>query len=360
MKLHYTKILLFFFPLNILLTSYHSHNKNKPSITPHHTRSTTSRLLSEYDTESSIYDSDEEINSVKEIFERQTSRRFEEYEERMITQRQKYKEQRDKDIQQIIHKDKMEKNLAEKIEKGCLRCGCGLAGVAGSIGLFGAVAINIWKPGAITAAIEKALELKAAYISAASVKAGEAAGAAEIIKLIKSTYSVDELGVKVLKSIFHAKKYNDVTNITQAVQKLYFETCAYDSSGNLVSFYGDANRNIPICQSVWNQIQAVSRPGQHISDIHVIKRTVQSMVSDANGVAADASAAKSAELTAAIKAREAEVINTIFMSKQTAIIASVVAILVIVLVMIIIYLILRYRRKKKMKKKAQYTKLLNE
>ncbi|ETW39109.1 hypothetical protein PFTANZ_00171, partial [Plasmodium falciparum Tanzania (2000708)] len=138
MKLHYTKILLFFFPLNILLTSYHAHNKNKPSITPHHTRTTTSRLLSEYDTESSIYDSDEEINSVKEIFERQTSRRFEEYEERMITQRQKYKEQRDKDIQKIILKDKMEKNLAKKIEKGCLRCGCGLGSVAGSIGLFGA------------------------------------------------------------------------------------------------------------------------------------------------------------------------------------------------------------------------------
>ncbi|ETW32019.1 hypothetical protein PFFCH_00545 [Plasmodium falciparum FCH/4] len=81
MKLHYTKLLLFFFTLNILLTSYHAHNKNKPSITPHHTRSTTSRLLSEYDTESSIYDSDDEIDSVKEIFERQASQRLREYDE---------------------------------------------------------------------------------------------------------------------------------------------------------------------------------------------------------------------------------------------------------------------------------------
>ncbi|SCM18870.1 PIR protein, putative [Plasmodium sp.] len=356
MKLHYTKILLFFFALNILLTSYHAHNKNKSSITPHHTRSTTSRLLSEYDTESSIYDSDEEINSVKEIFERQMSQRFEEYEERMITQRQKYKEQRDKDIQKIILKDKMEKNLAEKIEKGCLRCGCGLAGVAGSIGLFGGVAINLWKPGALEAAIKAALDAAAIDISAAA----NAAGAAEIIKSIKSKYFVDELGVTVLKSFFHAKKYNDVTNITQAVQKLYFEKCITRSSGSLGLPFSDANRHIPICQSVWQQTSVVSQPRQYITTEEVIKRTVETMMSEAEGTANAAAEAATESVTNAIKARQTDLINTIFMSKQTAIIASVVAILVIVLVMIIIYLILRYGRKKKMKKKAQYTKLLNE
>ncbi|SCM18887.1 PIR protein, putative [Plasmodium sp.] len=356
MKLHYTKILLFFFPLNILLTSYHAHNKNKPSITPHHTRTTTSRLLSEYDTESSIYDSDEEINSVKEIFERQMSQRFEEYEERMITQRQKYKEQRDKDIQKIIHKDKMEKNLAEKIEKGCLRCGCGLGGVAGSIGLFGGVAINIWKHAALDAAIAKAIAEGTANISAAA----NAAGAAEIIKLIKSTYSVDELGVTVLKSFLHAKKYNDVTSITQAVQKLHFEKCILRSSGGLRFPFADTNRNIPICQSVWKHTEAASTIKKGISSTEVIKTTVETMMSEAEGPANAAAEAARESAINAIKAGEADVINTIFMSKQTAIIASVVAILVIVLVMIIIYLVLRYRRKKKMKKKAQYTKLLNE
>ncbi|KOB86421.1 hypothetical protein PFDG_02075, partial [Plasmodium falciparum Dd2] len=62
MKLHCSKILLFALALNILLTSYYAHNKNKPSITSHHTPRYTSRVLSECDTESSIYDNDEEIN----------------------------------------------------------------------------------------------------------------------------------------------------------------------------------------------------------------------------------------------------------------------------------------------------------
>ncbi|EUR74242.1 hypothetical protein PFBG_01598 [Plasmodium falciparum 7G8] len=47
MKLHYSKILLFSIPLNILVTSSHAHNKNKPSITSHHTPRYTSRVLSE-------------------------------------------------------------------------------------------------------------------------------------------------------------------------------------------------------------------------------------------------------------------------------------------------------------------------
>ncbi|SOS81852.1 PIR protein, putative [Plasmodium sp.] len=356
MKLHYTKILLFFFPLKILLTSYHAHNKNKPSITPNHTRSITSRLLSEYDTESSIYDSDEEINSVKEIFERQMSQRFEEYEERMIIQRQKYKEQRDKDIQKIIHKDKMEKNLAEKIEKGCLRCGCGLGGVAGSIGLFGAVAINLWKPGALDAAIAKAIAEGTADIEAAA----NAAGAAEITKLIKSTFQVQNIAGQTFESFFTATSYKNVASITQAVYEQHFNTCAYDSSGKVVYLYGDGNLHIPICRSVWQQTSTVLTTKKGFSTREVIEQTVENIATKAEGPANAVAEIARENATNAIKAQQTDLINTIFMSKQTAIIASVVAILVIVLVMIIIYLVLRYRRKKKMKKKAQYTKLLNE
>ncbi|EUT67474.1 hypothetical protein PFAG_06108, partial [Plasmodium falciparum Santa Lucia] len=335
------------------------HNKNKPSITPNHTRTTTSRLLSEYDTESSIYDSDEEINSVKEIFERQTSRRFEEYEERMITQRQKYKEQRDKDIQKIIHKDKMEKNLAEKIEKGCLRCGCGLAGVAGSIGLFGAVAINIWKPGAITAAIAKAIAEGTANISAAGVKAGEATGKVLVISGLKRI-GISTLDNHLLESYFATTSYNNITNITQAVSSEYVQKCISASSGSMSFRLVDTHRHIPICRSVWNQTSVVSTTNQGISFKEVIQRTVQNIVTKAEGPANTAAEIARENAINAIKAQEADVINTLFMSKQTAIIASVVAIIIIALVMIIIYLILRYRRKKKMKKKAQYTKLLNE
>ncbi|SOV78656.1 rifin PIR protein, putative [Plasmodium reichenowi] len=360
MKLYYSKILLFVFTLNILIISLlNVYSKNKIYITSHHTPIYTSRVLSECDTESSIYDNDEDMESVKEIFERQASQRFEEYEERMKEKRQKRKEQRDKNIQKIIQKDKMEKNLAEKIEKGCLMCGCGLGGVAGSIGLFGGVAINIWKPGAITAAIEKALELNAAYISTTAKAAGAAAGKKFVIEELR-TLGVSTLNDKTLGSYFSTTPYNTASVITKALYEQHYKICVHDPSRNLISGFGDANLHISICRSVRNQISAVSQPKQYISYDVVIEKTVETMVSEANGVAADASAVKSAELTAEITTKQTTAINTIFMSKQTAIIASVVAILIIVLIMIIIYLVLRYRRKKKMKKKAQYTKLLNE
>ncbi|CDO61535.1 rifin [Plasmodium reichenowi] len=364
MKVHYTKILLFFFPLNILLTSYHEYNNNnEPFITPHHTQ--TNRSLCESDTESSIYDNDEEINSVKEIFELQTSQRFEEYQERMKEKRQKRKEQRDKNIQKIIHqkiihKDKMEKNLAEKIEKGCLMCGCGLGSVAGSVGLFGGVAINIWKHLALDAAIKAAIAKGTADIAAAANAAGDAAGAAEIIKLIKTTYSVDELGRTLLESYFATTSYKNASVITQAVYEQYIQTCAYVPSSNLYLRFTDPKSNITMCRSVLNQTQAVSKTGHGISELEGIRTAVETMVSETKEAAKVAAEAARESATNAIRARETGLINTIFMSKQTAIIASVVAILVIVLVMIIIYLVLRYRRKKKMKKKAQYTKLLNE
>ncbi|SOS81880.1 PIR protein, putative [Plasmodium sp.] len=86
--------------------------KNKPFITLH-TPTTTSRVLSECDLYMPNYDKDPDMKSVRENFDRQTSERFEEYDERMITNRQKYKEQCDKDIQKIILKDKIDKSLAK-------------------------------------------------------------------------------------------------------------------------------------------------------------------------------------------------------------------------------------------------------
>ncbi|SOV76041.1 rifin PIR protein, putative [Plasmodium reichenowi] len=359
MKLHYSNILLFFLPLNILVTSYHVHNKNKPSITPHHTPTTTSRVLSECDIESSSYDNDADIKSVKEIFKRQTSQRFDEYQERMKEKRQKRKEQRDKNIQKIIQKDKMEKNLAEKIEKGCLRCGCGLGGVAGSIGLFGGIAINMWKPLALKFAIEEAITAGATKIAAAAEAAGAEVGKELVIAGLKKM-GISTLKGQPLKSFINPENYNNFTSIYVAVYEQYFKQCISGSSGNPVFRFADANRNIPICRSVWNQISAVSQRSRSISPIDGIRTAVQTMVSDAEGPANAAAEVARKSATAKITEQQTNIINTIFMSKQTAIIASVVAIIVIVLIMLIIYLILRYRRKKKMKKKAQYTKLLNE
>ncbi|SOV83986.1 rifin PIR protein, putative [Plasmodium reichenowi] len=293
MKLYYSKILLFVIPLNILVNTH-----RKTYNTPHHTPTTTSRVLSECDTQSSIYDKDEEIISVKEIFDRRTSQRLREYDERLQEKRQKRKEQRDKNIQKIIHKDKMEKNLAEKLEKGCLMCGCGLGSVAGSVGLFGGVAINIWKPGALDAAIAKAIAEGTAEIAAAAKTVGEA----EIIKLIKSKFVVSTLGGKDLGSFFTTTSYKNITSITQAVSSEYVQKCISDSSGNLVYLSADAKRNIPICNSVLNPNPAVSQQGKHISYIEVIEKTVQTMVSDAEVSAkAAAQAAEVAEKAKAIK-----------------------------------------------------------
>ncbi|ETW15000.1 hypothetical protein PFFVO_06089, partial [Plasmodium falciparum Vietnam Oak-Knoll (FVO)] len=108
-----------------------------------------------FDTQSSIYDKDEDMESVKENFERQTSQRFEEYQERMKEKQQKRKEQRDKNIQKIIEKDRKDKLLAQKVEKGFLICGCGLGGgVAPFVGLFGGLAVNEMKKAAAVASTD--------------------------------------------------------------------------------------------------------------------------------------------------------------------------------------------------------------
>ncbi|CAX64419.1 rifin [Plasmodium falciparum NF54] len=354
MKLHYSKILLFLLPLNILLTLHQVHSKNKPYMTQRLTQ--TNRSLCESDTESSIYDNDEEINSVKEIFERQTSQRLREYDERLQDKRQKRKEQRDKNIQKIIHKDKMVKNLEEKIEKGCLMCGCGLGSVAGSVGLFGGIAVNVWKTGALKIAIDKAIAAGATKIA----EAAESAGAAEIMKLIKSKYVLSTLGGKDLGTYFATTSYKDVASITQAVSNQYLQTCTDNSLGSLSFRLVDAKRDIPFCNSVWNQIQAVSTTKKGISFTDGIKTAVQNIASDANGVAnAAAEIAEATEKAKAIKT-STDAIEAASTQLYGPIGYSILAILIIVLIMLIIYLILRYRRKKKMKKKAQYTKLLNQ
>ncbi|KNG77121.1 rifin [Plasmodium falciparum IGH-CR14] len=209
MKLNYTKILLFFFSLNILVTLYHVNNQTNPYITSHHIATSTSRVLSECDLHTYIYDDDEDMKSVKENYDRQTSQRFDEYEERMKGKRQKRKEERDKNIQEIIEKDKMDKSLAEKVEKGCLRCGCGLGGVAAGVGIFGAIAV-------------KGLE-NAALVSAA--QKGIAAGIEEAIRGIKTGFSLNELGGVALEKLFTAETFKKNMFFVEKIVEEYNTMC---------------------------------------------------------------------------------------------------------------------------------------
>ncbi|KNG74067.1 rifin [Plasmodium falciparum IGH-CR14] len=309
MKVHYINILLFSLPLNILIYNQRNHN----STTPHTPKIPTTRSLCECELyELANYDSDPEMKRVMQQFEDRTTQRFHEYDEKMQSKRIQCKERCDKEIQKIILKDKLEKELmdkfatlqtdiqsdaipicvceksiADKVEKGCLRCvgvfGGGVMPGFGTIGGTALYALNQLKPAVFKAAIKAALEEGAAEISAAGIEAGDAAG---IHLQNGSTYGTP------------------------------------------------ANIAIP------------QRFGE------LLKRA---------DVASDAAAKIAREgATNAIKAQETALIEGGFNNSITSIYVSIIAIAVIVLIMVIIYLILRYRRKKKMKKKLQYIKLLEE
>ncbi|SOV84064.1 rifin PIR protein, putative [Plasmodium reichenowi] len=366
MKVHFINILLFALPLNILVNT---HKKNT-FITPRHTQINRSLCECELYSPANYYN-DPEMKSVIQQFEDRTTQRFHEYDERMKTTRQKCKDKCDKQIEKIILKDKLEKqmeqqlitletkidtndiptcvcekSIAYKVEKGCLRCG-GILGTAmpglGAIGGSLLNALYAWKPEALKAAIVAAE--KAGAI--AGEAAGDAAGAAEVIQLVNSEFGVKNIGGKALETVFTAQNYTLSPQITESVYSQYLATCtkSVDSPDSLLCFFGSSSS---------------SSQGKALLAHKSIGAKVKSIVTQAEGAASKAAEATRETVTTELTAEKTGVINTIFMSKQTAIIASIVTIVVIVLIMVIIYLILRYRRKKKLKKKLQYIKLLEE
>ncbi|CDO61880.1 rifin [Plasmodium reichenowi] len=315
MKLYFLKILWFFILLNILVISYHVYNKNKPSNTPHHTQ--TNRSLCEGDTQSSGYDKDEEMKSVMLQFDDRTSQRFEKYEERMKEKRQKHKEERDKNIQEIIQKDRMEKSLAEKVEKGCLMCGCALGG--GVLPVWGLVS-GLW------------YATWSQYVTKTAIQKGIEAGIAKAILGVKSTVKLDVLGGVALDKLFTAKTFK---NKMFFFEKIYGQYLSMEQSGTLNT----------------NAFFTSIKPKSAYNTSNVVQ-TITERASDIAVEAGNAAKTVQADELAKITAESSQL--------YSAIGYSVLAILIIVVVMIIIYLILRYRRKKKMSKRAQYTKLLNQ
>ncbi|KOB62792.1 hypothetical protein PFHG_04532 [Plasmodium falciparum HB3] len=338
MKVHYINILLFALPLNILVSSPH---KN-PSITPHHSPNT--RLLCECDLYIPNYDNDAQMKEVMENFNKQTQQRFHEYDERMKTTRQKCKDQFDKEIQKIILKDKLEKqmeqqlttletkidtddiptcicekSIADKVEKGCLKCAQNLGGIvvpsSGVLGGIGEFGLSVWKPAALAAVKEFAEKAGAA----AGKAAGESKGVETIIGILEQYYSIYELKGTPLKSFFATTHYTDISNIATVIDTELNNYCSLSSTGAITKVVNKAK------------------------------------------LTADTEAANVIKATSSkIIAKQTTAINTTYASYEITIIASIIAIVIIVLIMVIIYLILRYRRKKKMKKKLQYIKLLEE
>ncbi|SOV81628.1 rifin PIR protein, putative [Plasmodium reichenowi] len=332
MNVHYINILLFALPLNIL-----EHNKNKPETTPH---TKNNRSLCECELYAPAnYDNDSQMKSVMDNFNKQTQQRFEEYDERMKYTRQKCKDKCDKEIQKIILKDKLEKqmaqqlttletkidtndiptcicetSIADKVEKGCLRCGYGLGTVAPTVGLIGSVAVDQLTSVLTASAID--------FATKAGIKAGIKAAIAKIkdIPGLNSLSSID--WTKYITKL----NYNTVDGLVEAANSAAASTgtkCT-TSSSKLV------------CNAINYNSQAKFGPA----------------VTAAN----DAATLKSTTIQKAAL----DTIKSTTTTSNTAITATVVTIVVIVLIMVIIYLILRHRRKKKMKKKLQYIKLLEE
>ncbi|ETW57999.1 hypothetical protein PFUGPA_00008 [Plasmodium falciparum Palo Alto/Uganda] len=369
MKVHYINILLFSLPLNIL-----EHNPWNHYMKPH---TYTNRSLCECELyELANYDNDPQMKEVMQDFDRQTSQRFEEYNERMMKNRQKCKEQCDKEIQKIILKDKLEKqmaqqfstlhtdiqsdaiptcicekSLADKVEKGCLRCAQNLGGIvvpsSGVLGGIGEFGLSVWKPAALEAAKKAAI--------AEGLAAGEAAGNAkgmEIVIHFLEKLHIDKLVPDICKNVSSKGDYTHVINFVEIIIKKRQTMCGA----------GVKTLGTDMCTQININLGTLKPDGisPGLPDNLAVPKMIKELVGEATQ-AADAVAKNiGKDVAASITKEKTSEIAATYASWETTIIAAVVAIVVIVLIMVIIYLILRYLRKKKMKKKLQYIKLLKE
>ncbi|SOV83888.1 rifin PIR protein, putative [Plasmodium reichenowi] len=343
MKVHYINILLFALPLNILVYNQRNHKS-----TTHHTpKIPTTRLLCECELYAPAnYDNDLEMKAVMENFDRQTSERFKEYDERMKTTRQKCKDKCDKEIQKIILKDKIEKeltekfatlhtdiqsdaiptcvcekSLADKTEKFCLNCGKTMGGVTPGWGLIGGLMYEGWTNYAATTLVKIATD--------AGISEGVKAGLANVAKIVTEVSK----GAAKIPAIDGAKLIT-LGNFSDGVSlDGVFKTID-------TTMYAQLNEGQYAEYSMWVQRLAGNHKLYSASYSTQIAEVTNAFSDTKAGILADG------------------VIKT--NSLTTGITASVVVIVIIVLIMVIIYLVLRYRRKKKMKKKQQYIKLLEE
>ncbi|ETW41245.1 hypothetical protein PFNF135_04387 [Plasmodium falciparum NF135/5.C10] len=332
MKIHYIDILLFALPLNILVNNQRNHNNST-----YHTSNTKTikshRSLCECELYAqSNYENDQEMKDVIKEFndrtaqrfeEYNTAQRFEEYNERMQVKKNQCKEQCDKEIQQIILKDKIEKELterfsaletkidtndiltciceksvADKVEKTCVKCGRNLIGFVPPLALIG---------------------IKSVYILAniATINAFITQTVEELKRIPgMSQLFGDKISQFVTPAVFR-KPMSIVTTILSEKKKL----CACSSMQKKILCSG-MNQKFP----------------------EILPQKIQGAVNEGLSSVNDTWATATTPTT--------------FFTNP--IILSAIAILVIVIIMVIIYLILRYRRKQKIKKKLQYIKLLKE
>ncbi|SOV84012.1 rifin PIR protein, putative [Plasmodium reichenowi] len=373
MKVHYINILLFAFPLNILVTLCHVHNQRNHNITTLHKKTNRSLCECELYTPAN-YDNDPQMKRVMQQFEDRTTQRFHEYDNRMVEKRKHCKERCDKEIQKIILKDKLEKELmdkfatlhtdiqndaiptcvceksiADKVEKGCLKCGGVLGGgVVPSVGLLGGIgeaAMSAWKVAALKTAIASARK--------AGMAAGEAAGNARgmviVIKYLKD-WGIEEYCSELYEPMLKIKHFTDLKKFSDAIIAKHKAICA-----------ATANNDGATCRAFGLRIGTRLKNGSYgTPENQLVPKLLDGLAEQADLAAKAVAKDTAKEVTADLTAEKTGEIAATYGAWKTTIIASIVAIVVIVLIMVIIYLILRHRRKKKMKKKLQYIKLLEE
>ncbi|KNG75237.1 rifin [Plasmodium falciparum IGH-CR14] len=343
MKIHYTNILLFPLKLNILVNTH-----KKPHTTARHTQKIpTTRSLSECELYAPVnYYSDPQMKEVMDNFNKQTQQRFHEYDERMKTTRQKCKDRCDKEIQKIILKDKLEKqmaqqfstlhtdiqsdaiptcvcekSLADKVEKGCLRCAQNLGGVAPGWGLLSGFGYVTWSQYISGIAAKAAAD--------AGLKAGVKVGLVNVVKIVTNTLgSADKVPTMDWAKLIAFGDFSDGVTLHAIFKNL----------NNMMNCHLDSGK--------YSQFSMLVQ--EFAKNFKPITAEYSKEVAEVTKAVADA---KTGVLTKAGNATS---------SLSTGITASIIAIVVIVLIMVIIYLVLRYRRKKKMKKKLHYIKLLEE
>ncbi|SOV83990.1 rifin PIR protein, putative [Plasmodium reichenowi] len=370
MKVHYINILLFALALNILASIH----KKKPYITPRSTPIT--RLLCECELYAPVnYDNDPQMKEVMENFNKQTQQRFHEYDDRMNEKRKECKEQCDKEIQKIILKDKLEKEfmdkfstlqtdiqndaiptcicektVADKVEKGCLRCAGVLGGgVMPGFGTIGGSLLGVlsaWKPAALKAAMREAMIEGAAQ----GAIEGKAAGMNVIIVELQKR-GIEQYCPQIFEQIQKIESFTELNNFAEPIITKYNEICAMTGAAD------DGKCGI-FGVRLGTRKSLIDSRGPFAKDL--VPKLLDGLADKAETTANIHAADVTSKTTAQLTTEKTGEIAAAYIGNQTIIIAAIIAIVVIVLIMVIIYLILRYRRKKKMKKKLQYIKLLEE
>ncbi|SOS76923.1 PIR protein, putative [Plasmodium sp. gorilla clade G1] len=359
MKLSYLNILSCYLPLNILLLSSQINiqwnHYNTTQIQNIKLTTTSTRLLCECDLYTSIYDNDTDMKKVKENFNKKAEQRFHEYDDRVIKNRQKCKEQCDIDIQKIILKDKIgkqltyklstlqtdissddiptcvfEKSLADKVGKICLKSGYDLGSNVPLLGLISGIEFY-------TVALQRATEVA----TAAGEKAAFKAAITAIEKTIRDAIISSSISIvnDPYSPLLHGES---AANVLVPALSAEFRASGSLNPVSLMSSY--------------------LKVSSTIEGINPISTEAINAAKDSLFTAAASGAGASEKIGPAVAASTKQAtMGKIFTFENffsSSLGISIIVMLSIAVILLIIYLILKYNRKRRITKKLNYIKLL--